>query len=134
MDSVFTDLFEKVFEIVIRRSMAEENARFQLECGGKASKPCPMPGVELRVRGAVRRAHLFRGPVEQLAIVISPDVHVAFAHKRIRRGSGLQRTGEVISQVDDQIRRLLPEIGLNGFERSQITVDVGENGDPQAHS
>ncbi len=67
-----------------------------------------MSAVELRVRGLVRWTHLFHGAVEQLAIMIAPDTHIAFAYQRVRGDSGLQRAGEMVPQIDDQIRRMLP--------------------------
>ena len=86
--------------------------------------------IELSIRSAVRCAHLIGRPVEQLAIVIAADIYIARADKRIRRGSGLEWTREVVSEVYNQIRRLLAQVRLNGLEGPEITVDVRQNGDP----
>ena len=89
-----------------------------------------MHASELRVRGLIRCAHLFHGPVEQLAIMIAPDVQIIRAHECIGDGGGLQRAGEMVAQINDQIGRLCAKVRLHGFEGAQIPVNIGEHGDP----
>ena len=70
--------------------------------------------------------HLCSGPVEQLAIMIAADVDIARAHQGIRGGGRLQRSRKMVSQVHNQIRRILSQIRPDGFERPEIAVDISQ--------
>jgi hypothetical protein len=88
-----------------------------------------MAAVELGVGGSIGWTHFRDGTVKQLAVVVSADGNVRLAHQKIGRCRGLERARHVIAEIHDHIGRALHEIRAHGFERPDVSVNVGENGD-----
>jgi hypothetical protein len=129
MNTVFSDFLKEVFEIVIPRSMAKENPRFEFQCGRQVFKPGQMRTVQLGQGSAIRSPQLFQRRVDQLAIVIAADGHIVLAYQRVRRRGSLQRTRQRVSRIHDQIRRVLFKVRLDRLESAYVAVNVGENRD-----
>ena len=81
------------------------------------------------MRGSIGRAHLPGRAIDNLAIMIAPDMNVALLHQEISRRRGLQGSRYVVSQVDYHVRRTLGEVRLNGFQRAKVPVNVSQDRD-----
>jgi hypothetical protein len=90
-------------------------------------------GASRGKEGCLGQWYEFDLTIQQLAVEIAANIDVTLAHERIRSGSGLQRTGQVIAEVDDHVRRMVAEIALYRFEGAQVAVNIGEDRDPHCY-
>jgi hypothetical protein len=65
------------------------------------AQPVEMISVELRVRGPVPRPHLFRGPVDQVTVVIAKHMNGLERHQCIHRPPRIERSARHVAEVDD---------------------------------
>jgi hypothetical protein len=98
--------------------------------GRKTGQPVPVAAGQLRLGEAVGRPHFGGRAINQLAVVVSANVDVAFGHQQVGCGGCLQRTRQVIAEIDHYIRRAPGNILAHRFERTEVPVNVCNNGDP----
>src|SRR4030081_2466987 len=84
-----------------------------------------MPGIELRVGGALPRAHLLARPVEQPAVVIAAHMNGVERHQRVHGPPRIKRSARHVAEVDDPVDALRANIGNHRFEREIVSVDIG---------
>src|SRR5262245_56421788 len=110
--------------------MAQQNVLQVAGCG-KAGQPCLVSIFELAEGRAVGQPHELRQTVHQLPIMIAANGEVIPIHEEIGGAGGLQRTGDVISKVDDYIWSMTEQIRFDCFQSSQISMNVGQYCDSQ---
>jgi hypothetical protein len=130
MDAIASDVFEKILDIAAGRAVAEEDSIFESLSGRKTRQPFQMAGGQLGVGGAVGWSHFGSRAVKELAVVVSADMEVAFVHQQVGCGGGLQRSGQVVAEIDDDVGRATGEVRAHRFEGTDVAVDIGDYGDP----
>jgi hypothetical protein len=91
-----------------------------------------MAFIELVRSVSVNRSG-FAGTLKQLTIMISANGNLRNAHKKVCRFAGLKRSGNMISEIHDQIGRgNASDVRQNCLERAQISMDIGDGGDPES--
>ena len=118
--------------------MTQQDFGFDSQHRGKSLEPAFVTVLQLYVCRPVGCSHLLDGAVNKLAVVVAPYVEPGLAHQHIGGGRGLQWTGKVIAEVHNKVGRLFSKVRLNGLERLQISVYVGNHRDsqnfPRGHS
>ncbi len=84
------------------------------------------------MRELVGRASLAGRQGEKLALMVPGKVNPVLRHQELRGLQRHQRAGEAVAQVDDRIRATAVDVLDHGFERGEISVNVGDDGN--AHS
>jgi hypothetical protein len=115
LDPALAGVFEQILKIVIRRSMAKQNPRLDNQGGRQTREPGFVPRLQHCKCGPIRRAHRVHRTIQQLTVMIAADVQVVLAHQDIGHSRGFERSREMISQIDDQVRRTFSQIRLDGF-------------------
>ena len=114
--------------VISRRAMAGENAMLGLHRGRQFPEPRPMVLVKLRMGISVRCAQACWIRSRHPAIVIATDSQVIPMHEEIAHLARPERSGYAIAQIDDTIDGTMLDVGEHGFERRQVSVDVGYYG------
>lgn len=69
-----------------------------------------MGSPQLGIRRAIRRAHLVRLLLDQMAVMIAANAEDFAVHQQACGLGGCQRTAEVVTEIDDPVDTLRPDI------------------------
>ena len=91
MDAIVSDVFEKILQIAARRAVAEEDLVFEVRVGGRLASHSRWRVVSCAWAARSDDPISVRGPVKELAVVVSADMEVAFVHQQVGCGGSLER-------------------------------------------
>lgn len=127
------DIFQKVFQVPSgRTAMTGEHPSIQQpRLTGKRPQPFPMVFRQARPRIGIGGTC---PTCQQLAFVIACHRYGRKRHLNIRSARRVERSGNQIPQIHDQVGIFMGNITQHGFQSQAVSMDIGDHGDPHAAS
>lgn len=127
------DIFQEIIQIPSgRTAMTGEHPPIQQpRCAGKRPEPFPMVFRQARTRIGVGGT---RPTCQQLAFMIACHRYGRERHLKIRTAGRVERPGNQIPQIDDQVGIFMRNITQHGVQSQTVPMDIGDHGNLHAAS
>src|SRR5215469_12219241 len=117
------DCLDEILIVVARCAVTCQNAMLSLRRGPQRPKPVAMVLVESRMGISVRCAHACRIRSRCPSIVVATNSQVHPPHQEIADLARPKWTGDAIAKVNRAIDATTFDVGKDGFERRQVSMD-----------